>query len=263
MYEELEARIPLLQARQLNAAYRLTTLIGQPPERYDRGLLECNAPLKLISALSTGDGRALLRRRPDVRAAERHLAASTARIGVATAELYPDIKLTASIGTQGVVSDIFSPLTNRFGIGPTINWNVNQNVARSRIAVAEAQTKADLAAFDRTVLTALRETETALTNYAYDLDRLHNLKRARDRAVVVSHNSRELWRGGNINALAALDAERSLASAEQAYAAAETSLNGDQIALFLALGGGWQSLTPAATRTSEARNAVGSDRHGT
>jgi NodT family efflux transporter outer membrane factor (OMF) lipoprotein len=263
LYDELEARIPLLQARQLNAAYRLTTLIGQPPERYDRQLLECNAPLKLISALSTGDGRALLRRRPDVRTAERHLAASTARIGVATAELYPDIKLTASIGTQGAVSDLFSPLTNRFGVGPSISWNINQNVARSRIAVAEAQTKADLAAFDRTVLTALRETETALTNYAYDLDRLHHLKKARDRVLVVANDSRELWRGGNINALAALDAERSLASAEQAYAAAETSLNTDQIALFLALGGGWQNPTPSPTRTSEAGGADGSDRHGT
>ena len=246
LYEELQARVPLLQARQLNAAYRLTTLIGQPPERYDRALLKCAEPLQLASSLPVGDGAALLRRRPDIRAAERRLAASTARIGVATAELYPDIKLTASIGSQGGISDAFSPLTNRFGVGPTINWNVNRNVARSRIAAAEAQTKADLATFDRTVLVALRETETALTNYAYDLDRLHNLKRARDRAAVVDRDARKLWRGGNIDALATLDADRSLAAAEQAYAAAKTRLNVDQIAIFLALGGGWQTAAPPA-----------------
>jgi NodT family efflux transporter outer membrane factor (OMF) lipoprotein len=246
LYEQLKARIPLLNARQLNAAYRLTTLIGQPPESYDRTLLACAEPLQLASPLPVGNGRDLLRRRPDVRAAERRLAASTARIGVATAELYPDIKLTASIGSQGGVSDVLSPLTNRFGVGPTINWNVNRNVARSRIAAAKAQTKADLAAFDRTVLVALRETETALTNYAYDLDRLNNLKRARNRAAVVDRDARKLWRGGNIDALATLDADRSLAAAEQAYAEAKTRLNVDQIAIFLALGGGWQTAPPPA-----------------
>jgi NodT family efflux transporter outer membrane factor (OMF) lipoprotein len=263
LYDELEARIPALQARQLNAAYRLTTLIGQPPERYDRKLLKCTSPLKLISPIPTGDGAALLRRRPDVKQAERHLAASTARIGVATAELYPDIKLTASVGTQGAITDLFSPLTNRFGVGPTINWNVNTNVARARIDAAQAQARADLATFDRTILIALRETETALTNYAYDLDRLQHLKKARDRALVVSNDSRKLWQGGNIDALAALDAERSLATAEQAYAAAETSLNTDQIALFLALGGGWQSITPPPERTSQANSADEPARHGT
>jgi len=248
LYEELEARVPLLQARQINAAYRLTTLLGQPAQNYDKDLLACVKPLRLISALPAGDGRGMLRRRPDIKVAERRLAASTARIGVATAELYPDIKIGASIGSQGAVSDVISPLTNRFGVGPTVNWNINQNVARARIAVAEAETSADLALFDKTVLTALREIETALTTYAYDLDRLKNLKGARDKAATVARDARELWRGGNINALAALDADRARAAAEQAFAAAETSLNTDQIAIFLALGGGWQ--TPAPFDTS-------------
>lgn len=254
LYEELEARIPLLQARQINAAYRLTTLLGQPAQNYDRKLLKCVTPLNLASPLPIGDGRGMLRRRPDIKVAERRLAASTAKIGVATAELYPDVKIGASIGSQGAVSDVISPLTNRFSVGPTLNWNINTNVARARIAVAEAETKADLALFDNTVLIALREIETALTNYAYDLDRLKNLKGARDKAATVARDARELWRGGNINALAALDADRALAAAEQAYAAGETSLNTDQIAIFLALGGGWQtpvifdtSITVAAT----------------
>jgi NodT family efflux transporter outer membrane factor (OMF) lipoprotein len=248
LYEELEARVPLLQARQINAAYRLTTLLGLPAQNYDRSLLKCVKPLRLASPLPIGDGRGMLRRRPDVKVAERRLAASTAKIGVATAELYPDVKIGASIGSQGAASDALSVLTNRWGVGPTVNWNVNTNVARARIAVAEAETKADLALFDKTVLIALREIETALTNYAYDLDRLKNLKGARDKAATVARDARELWRGGNINALAALDADRALAAAEQAYAADETNLNTDQISIFLALGGGWQ--TPISFDTS-------------
>jgi NodT family efflux transporter outer membrane factor (OMF) lipoprotein len=257
LYEELEARIPLLQARQINAAYRLTTLLGKPAQTYDRKLLKCAKPLRLASPLPIGDGRGMLRRRPDIKVAERRLAASTAKIGVATAELYPDIKIGASIGSQGAVSDVISPLTNRFGVGPTVNWNINQNVARARIAIAEAETKADLALFDKTVLVALREIETALTNYAYDLDRLKNLKGARDKAATVARDARELWRGGNTSALAALDADRALAAAEQAYAAAETSLNTDQIAIFLALGGGWQTpipFDPPTTHIAKATN---------
>jgi NodT family efflux transporter outer membrane factor (OMF) lipoprotein len=251
LYQEFQARIPLLQARQINAAYRLTTLLGQTPESYDRSLLECRKPLRLLSPIPIGDGRDLLRRRPDVRAAERRLAASTATIGVATAELYPDVKIGASIGTQGAVSDLFGPLTNRFGVGPTISWNVNTNVARARIGVAQAQTKADLAAFDRTVLTALREIESALTNYAYGLDRLKNLKNARDRAAKVARDAHQLWQGGSTNALTSLDADRSLAAAEQAYAAGQTDVSISQIAIFFALGGGWQS-EPAAPAPNTA-----------
>lgn len=255
LYQEFQARVPLLQARQLNAAYRLTTLMGRPAGNYDRSLLDCRKPLRLLSPIPIGDGRGLLRRRPDVRASERRLAASTATIGVVTAELYPDVKIGASIGTQGVVTDLFGPLTNRFGVGPTINWNVNTNVARTRIAAAEAQTKADLAAFDRTVLTALREIESALTNYAYSLDRLRNLKDARDRAAKVAEDARQLWQLGNSNALTSLDADRSLAAAEQAYAAGQSDISVAQIAIFLSLGGGWQRPPDDIVDENEASSA--------
>ena len=213
--------------------------MGQPPAAFDRGLLACRQPLTLSTLLPVGDGQSLLKRRPDVRAAERRLAAATARIGVATAALYPDIRLSASVGSQGRATDLLSPLTNRFGVGPIISWNLRRSVVRARIAEANADTKARLASFDGVVLNALRETETALDNYSADLDRLKQLDGARRTAASVAAGTEKLRRGGKVGGLVALDAERGRIAADEAVAAAQADINADQIAIFLALGGGW------------------------
>ena len=233
------ARLPRMEAAQRNAAFRIATLMGRPPGEYDRSLLGCSTPLAIRQLLPVGDGQALLRRRPDVRAAERHLAAATARIGVATAALYPDIKLGASVGSTGKAADLFSPLTNRFGVGPLISWNLQRNTVRARIAQTEAQASANLAAFDGTVLNALREVETALNGYDADLQFLGELQAARDNAARVADRTATLRRGGKVGGLAALDAQRTRILAEQAVSVAQSDVNHDQIAVFLALGGGW------------------------
>jgi outer membrane protein TolC len=214
--------------------------MGKPPEQYDRSLLACHTPLTLGVLLPTGDGRAMLQRRPDVRAAERWLAASTAEVGVATAALYPDIMLGASIGSTGAASSAFNPLTNRFAVGPLVSWDLHRSAVRDRISAAQAQTRASLAHFDSTVLVALRETETSLDTYAGALDQLQRLKAARDHAMFVSDRTRELRRGGRVGGLVALDAERTWVNSEVAVASAEAEVNSDQITIFLALGGGWQ-----------------------
>ncbi len=233
------ARAPRLAARRQNALFRLAALQGQTPEQADSAVLACRRPVALAQAIPVGDGAALLRRRPDIRMAERRLAASTARIGVETAALYPDIKLGASIGSTGAVADTLSPLTNRYGLGPLISWTLNRRAARARIEAAEAQTKADLAAFDGTVIKALREAETALNSYSAGLDQQADLDRARDEAALVARTTRQLRRGGKIAALPAVEAERDLANADLAAAEAQAASNDDQITLFLALGGGW------------------------
>jgi NodT family efflux transporter outer membrane factor (OMF) lipoprotein len=237
--ESARARLPQLKARQRNAAYRLAALQGQPPEQFDASLLSCQTPLQVHSPLPVGDGQALLKRRPDVRAAERRLAAATARIGVATAALYPDVKFGASIGSTGALLDVLSPMTNRYSIGPMISWNLRQSTTRARIVEAQADAKARLGAFDGTVLSALRETETALETYAADLERLKGLAAARDRAASVEAQTVQLRKGGKAGGLALVDAERAVASAEQALASAQSDVSNDQIAVFLALGGGW------------------------
>ena len=244
---QVEADIPALLARQRNALYRLATLTGRPPAEFDASLTACTAPPRLTRPIPVGDGAALLRRRPDVREAERRLAAATAEIGVRTAELYPEISLGGTLGSTGAASDLFTPPTNRYSLGPNLTWRLNPNPARARVAQAEAARKADLARFDGVVLAALRDVESALELYARDLDREQSLRLARDRAAQAAADARRLQLAGRTGALSVLDAERSLASTEQVVAGARSRISADQVALFLALGGGWQ---PGATEAA-------------
>jgi len=234
-----QARLPQLTALQRNAAIRLAALQGQPPGDADPQLLDCHQPLQLPALLPTGDGAAMLRRRPDVRAAERSLAAATARVGVSTAALYPDIKLGAAIGSTGGVTDAFGPLTDRFNVGPMVNWDLRRSAVRARIAQSEASAQGKLAAFDATVLRALREVETALNNYDAVLARRADLTRAAAAATQVAARARELRDGGRLGALPALTAQRDSIAARQALAAIDAEVNAAQVAVFLALGGGW------------------------
>jgi outer membrane protein TolC len=237
---QLAAAVPTLAARQRNAVLRLTALVGKPPAELDPTLEQCSTPPRIVSALPVGDGASLLKRRPDIRGAERRLAASTAEIGVATAALYPDVKFGGSIGSTGLVTDIFTAPTNRFGLGPAISWQLNQNAARARIAAAKAETKADLARFDGAVLRALRETESALNVYTHDLEREANLKETARLAQRNAADARRLHAEGRVGALVVLDADRSAAVADQAVAAQASQVSLDQVGVFLALGGGWR-----------------------
>jgi len=248
--EDLQSKIPLLQAKQINAAYRLSTLIGEPPEEYNHEWLTCQQPLVLLTPIPVGDGKSLLNRRPDVREAERRLAAATARIGEATAKLYPDVKLEGSVGSIGATASLFSPLTNLFGVGPAVSWNLNQSVARARIAQAKAQTRARLASFDGTVLTALQEAQTAISSYDFKLNRMASLTDARSLAAQVASNMTELYRGGRADAFAELSAEQKLADADQTVASAQTDVSQSQIALFYALGGAWDISDQGAVKAT-------------
>lgn len=236
------ARLPRLVARQENALLRLTALLGKPPAEADRTLLACHRPLELAQLVPVGDGQALLKRRPDVRMAERRLAAATARIGVETADLYPDIRFGASVGSTGAAADLLSSLTNRFGIGPSISWTLNRHAVRARINAAEAQSRVELASFDGVVLKALREVETALNSYAAGIAQQRDLELARAEAARVAAQTARLRHGGKIAELPAIEAERDLVTAEQAAADGRVAMSDDQIALFLALGGGWTPL---------------------
>ena len=188
-----------------------------------------------------GDGTELLRRRPDLREAERDLAAATARVGVATADLYPRVTLGATAGSTGAILDFLTTPTNRYGIGLAIHWQANQSLVRARISQASAAGKLALARFDGVVLTALRDTESALATYARELQRDDDLATAQARAREAEQQARRLYVGGKIDYLSLLDAQRSLASADSTLAASHAQLAADQVAIFLALGGGWES----------------------
>lgn len=244
--DQVRSQLPQLEAQRRTALFRLAVLTGRPPAEISPEADRCVTPPTLTSTIPVGDGAGLLRRRPDVRRAERQLAAATARIGVATAELYPDVSLGLSVGSTATdVGDLFSSSGFRWSLGPLISWTFpNTRAARSRIAQAEAGAAAALAQFDGTWLGALEETEGALTRYALELDRLAALRSARNQSAEAARLARLRFDAGRESFLSVLDAERVLAQSEAALAQSEAQLADLQVSIFLALGGGWE--TPSA-----------------
>lgn len=235
------ATIPPLIAQRQAALYALTALLGRPEAEFPRDVELCKRPPTLSRLLPIGDGVALIRRRPDVRAAEQSLAAATATIGIAVAQLYPQVSLGGNIGLAGPFSTFGS--ASNFGgqIGPLISWTFpNFSLADARIAEANAATKAAKARFDGTVLFALQQTETALNAYGLELQHSQDLKRARDSAAQAAEQAHSLFLAGQTGNLDILNAEASLAHSDEAVAASEAAVAADQVDVFLALGGGWQ-----------------------
>ncbi len=242
-YEMVRATLAPFLAQRRDALYRLSVLTGHPPEVVNPAAAACVIPPTLKHPLPVGDGTALIKRRPDVRQADRTLAAATARIGVATAELYPRISLGGSVGTSGIsISQLGSNSGFNFNVGPLLSWTFpNIAVARARIRQAQATNEAALASFDGTVLTALQETETALSDLSGELDRQAALVATRDYSAEAARIVNLRYGAGAENFLAVLDAQRTLATAEASLAASRAQLTTDQVAVFKALGGGWEN----------------------
>lgn len=235
------AAVPPIDAQREVALFELAALLGETPQGVPAEARSCVAPPSPVASLPVGDGTALLRRRPDLREAERTLAADTARIGVATADLYPRISLGASgnyfrnDAVRG--SDSFS-----FSLGPLLSWSFpNIAVARSRIRQAEAQGDASLAAFDGRVIGALKEVEQALSIYSGEQQRNVALREARRRAEQAYQFADARYRAGSISYLDALVAQRDLIDARAADADSTRQLGSARVDLFKALGGGWQA----------------------
>lgn len=241
--EQRAAEIPALEAERQAALFRLATLTGRAPPELPPIAGERSVAIEIEQPLPVGDGAQLLARRPDVRAAERRLAADTARIGVATADLYPRITFGASLGSTGPdLGDIFTGGPLRWLLGPLLSWAFpNQEAVRARIDAAQADAKGSLAAFDGTVLTALQETETALSNYAGAIDGRRALQAASEQAERAARIVRSQQREGTVNSLDRLDAERTLAEAKAQLAEQDARVSDAQIDVFRALGGGWTS----------------------
>lgn len=239
--DTLRAALPHFQAQHEAATYRLAVMLGKVPGTLDASAAQCRRIPQLRQTLPVGDGTALLKRRPDVRQAERELASATAKIGVATADLYPSIRLGASIGASGVLEHFGQGRTEQWTVGPMITWSLPTNGVRAHIKGMEAGADAALAHFDGVVLKALQETQTSLSAYTRELQRDDALRDARDKSRAAAEQNHKLYQAGRAPYLTSLDAERTHANAEAALAASETQVAMDQVNLFLALGGGWQS----------------------
>ncbi|WP_420382750.1 efflux transporter outer membrane subunit [Novosphingobium sp.] len=239
--DQQAALVPQILADRRAALLRLATLTGRAPADLPADLaLQVITP-QPAAPIPVGDGAALIARRPDVRAAERRLAADSARIGVATAELYPHISLGGSIGSTALGGqNVLGDGASRWALGPLISWTFpNFSAARARIAAARADDAASLAQFDGTVLIALEETERALTRYARLRERIEILTRTRDEAQRAARITLARQREGRIDFLTVLDAQRTLASAETDLVTARRDASFAQVDLFRALGGGW------------------------
>ncbi|MBV9881743.1 MAG: TolC family protein [Sphingomonadaceae bacterium] len=250
--DQRQAEVPAIAAERQAALFRLATLTGRAPQELPPEAAARTTTLRLDQPIPIGDGAALLARRPDVRAAERRLAAATARIGVATADLYPRITLGGSLGSTGAgLGDLFGAGPLRWLLGPLISWSFTDHQrARARVAEAEADSQAALASFDGAVLRALEETETALSGYGRLLERRTALKSARDQAERAAIITRAQQREGQIDSLALLDAERTLADAEAQLALADARIADAQVDLFRSLGGGWRGDQAPGTETA-------------
>jgi NodT family efflux transporter outer membrane factor (OMF) lipoprotein len=239
---QVRASIPTLEGERRAALFGLTALLGRTPADAPHDIEACVVPPRLSALIPVGDGAALIRRRPDVRQAERRLAAATAQIGVATADLYPTVKLVGLYGGAATqVSELATNLGLTWGIGPTISWNfLNQAAARAKVRQAKASEAAALATFDSVVLTALKETEQALVAYSAALDNRQSLAEAQDKihgSFDIAHNE---YVAGALSNLDLLTTEQSLVALDAAVASSDAALVQDQIAVFKALGGGWR-----------------------
>jgi NodT family efflux transporter outer membrane factor (OMF) lipoprotein len=236
---QIEAMVPVQRARSRTALYRLAYLLGRAPADYPRAAERCVALPAIAHPLPVGDGAALIARRPDVHVAERTLAAATARIGVATAALYPHVGIGLSGGSFGFLKDMGTAPANMWSLGGLIEWSIPTGGARARVRAANAETDAALARFDATVLGALRDTESALATYAEDHNRAVALAQALAAAEREGGETRALREAGRSTLLAQVGATQTTLAARLAETGAREAVAMDQVNLFLALGGGW------------------------
>jgi NodT family efflux transporter outer membrane factor (OMF) lipoprotein len=240
-FRSLRAELPRYEAAQKAALYRMSMLLARPLNQLPRGVADCAELPHIAQVMPVGDGAALLKRRPDVRQAERRLAVSTAAIGVATGELYPDISIGATVGTVGILDELGDPSTNRWGFGGVINWTIPSNGARARIHIAEASNQVALAHFDGVVLNAIREAQTGLSQYTSLLQRRDALIETEESARQAAEQTHRFFLAGRESFLADLQATRTYTDVTAQLAAANTQVAMGQIDLFLALGGGWEN----------------------
>ncbi|MBF8745167.1 efflux transporter outer membrane subunit [Pseudomonas monteilii] len=243
----VEATVPQLQAEQVRARNRIATLLGQRPDALSVDLSPRALPA-IAKALPVGDPGELLRRRPDIRSAERQLAAATANVGVATADLFPRVSLSGFLGfTAARGSQIGSSAANAWALGPSITWAAfDLGSVRARLRGAKADAEGALASYEQQVLLALEESANAFSDYGKRQQRLLSLMRQSDASRKAADLASVRYREGTVDYMVLLDAERERLSAEDAQAQGEVELYRGIVAIYKALGGGWQPETVAS-----------------
>jgi NodT family efflux transporter outer membrane factor (OMF) lipoprotein len=243
-----QAQIPSLEAGQAQSMHRLGVLIGLDPGSLKDELASATPIPVAPEQIPIGLPSDLLRRRPDIRRAERQAAAASARIGVARADLFPKVSLTGAIGLESTQFGTLPSGNARYwSIGPSLTWSIlSAGRIRSNIRLEEARQDEALAVYDRTVLGAFEDTENALTGYGRELVRRQSLTQAVSSSTQAVTMSTELYRQGLTDFLSVIDSERQLYQSQDELAISEQSVAVDLVAIYKALGGGWDE-EPAPT----------------
>ena len=248
-----ESTIPLLRQLESQAVHRLSVLLGQPPAAlYDELSAASDIP-QVPEKVIAGLPAELLRQRPDIRRAERVLAAETADVGSATAGLYPAFSLSGTFALEAQqIKDAGNWDSRTWGFGPAMRWNLfDGNRIRSNIKVQEAQTEQALLAYEQTVLQALEEVENTMVAYKEEQLRFEALQRsvaAAGKSVELVHT---LYENGLTDFQNVLDMQRALTGEQDKWAKSEGQVVKNLVGLYKSLGGGWSAETDKPQNTNQ------------
>jgi multidrug efflux system outer membrane protein len=246
--ENTRSQIPTLRSGLEEAMNRLAVLLGETPGNLAEELEKPQAIPVPPAEVAVGVPADMIRHRPDVRRAERELAAQTARVGVATANLYPQLTLNGSIGLETLsLTNPSSQRSQTVSGGPRFSWAIFDPTVRPNIEVQSALQEQALITYRAAVLGSLEEVEDALIEYAQEQQRRDNLRQAAEAAQAAADLAQNKYQAGLTDFSNVLDAERSLLSFKDQLAQSNGTVTSNLIRLYKALGGGWTSMadTPA------------------
>ncbi|YCM46811.1 efflux transporter outer membrane subunit (plasmid) [Verrucomicrobiaceae bacterium 227] len=240
--ETTRSQIPVIETALSRAQHRLAVLLGQTPGSLANELRERRQIPVAPANIAVGIPAEVLRRRPDVRRAERELAAQTAKVGVAVAELYPKLTLIGTIGLESLNSgNLVNSASSVFNVGPSATWNIfSAGRVRQNIAIQNARQEQALIAYESTILNALRDVEDALVSYGKEMVRRDSLTKAEASTKESVRIAQDLYQGGETDFLTVLDAQRSLFRVQDQLTQSNAQVTTNIIMLYKALGGGWQ-----------------------
>jgi multidrug efflux system outer membrane protein len=239
---ETRASVPPLESAVKRSIHRLAVLVGKYPKELESRLIAPASIPLYQGSVGIGAPEDLLRRRPDIRSAERMLASYTAQIGVAVGDLFPKVTLNGAIGVE---APNFSGLTDGgsvYSYGPSISWTpFDSGRLRARVKATDARAEEALLAYEHVVLVALEDVENALAAYTAERIRHERLKEAVTATSRAYLLAKDQYQEGVLDLLSVLDAERSKLQNESSLAQSETALATSVVGIYKALGGGWES----------------------
>jgi NodT family efflux transporter outer membrane factor (OMF) lipoprotein len=254
--ESTRSKMPLLRVGLAGAKNRLAVLTGKPPGSVD-ALFDEPLPIpNLPPTVAVGIPAETLKRRPDIRKAERELAYQTALVGVATADLYPKLKLAGTFGLESVdSSDLLTSASRFWKYGPGVSWNVwDGGALAGNIEIQSALQEQALLSYESTTLDALEEVENALVSYAQEQIRRDRLAEAVSSAQLAETVAQSQYKAGLTDFSNVLDAQRSLFSFQEQLAESDGQAASNLVRLYKALGGGWEFGSPVGAEKEMNRN---------